>query len=132
MRNLKKSLIILSAFIVFSICLSAWSDPSAPLKNSQASDSFQSSSSEQERIYLIQLLNQINAMLPTIQAAKKQQLPNTRIKFHYTQYRDANGQIHNGILEDVQAIKRGIEEKLNGTSIEPRSVQPIHGDYLNG
>jgi hypothetical protein len=87
-------------------------------------------SGEQERIYLVQLVNQINATLPTIRAAEKMQPKNQRLQFHYTAWRDAKGNQHNGLLEDMQEIKKGVEEKLHALSIEPRVVAPIHGDYL--
>jgi len=82
-----------------------------------------------EKIYLTQILNQLNTMQPLILAAKQEQPPNTRVQFHYTRYKDAKGQWHNGVLEDVQAIKSGIAEKLNDTSIEPRVFAPVRGDY---
>lgn len=83
-----------------------------------------------EEIYLTQILNQIDAMKPLIIAAEKAQPANTRIKFHYSRYRDSHGNLHNGLLEDVQAIKSGISQKLNDTRVEPRVVTPIKGDYI--
>lgn len=83
-----------------------------------------------EKMYLTQMLNQIDAMQSLIIAAEKAQPANTRIKFHYTRYKDSHGNIHNGLQEDVQAIKSGITQKLNDTSVEPRVVAPIKGDYL--
>ena|SRR5579872_2054449 len=83
-----------------------------------------------EKMYLTQILNQIDAMQPLIIAAEKVQPANTRIKFHYFRYRDNHGNLHNGLLEDVQAIKSGITQKLNDTRVEPRVVMPIKGDYL--
>jgi RAQPRD family integrative conjugative element protein len=83
-----------------------------------------------EKMYLTQILNQIDAMQPLIIAAEKSQPSNTRIKFHYIRYRDSHGNLHNGLLEDIQAIKSGITQKLNDTSVEPRIITPIKGDYL--
>ncbi len=85
---------------------------------------------EQERIYLVQVVNQLNAMTPIIKAAEKAQPKNQRISFHYTTWLDANHKKHNGLLEDIQEIKHGVEEKLNTTSIEPRAIAAIGGDYL--
>ena len=85
----------------------------------------------QEKIYLTQILNQLDAMQPLIIAAKGAQPQNTRIQFHYTKYHDDKGKLHNGLLEDIQAIKAGITQKLNTTGIEPRIVAPIKGDYLS-
>lgn len=97
-----------------------------------ANQSFiQTDSSEQERIYLVQLVNQINAMLPIIRAAEKQKPEHMRMQFHYSAYQDVAGKSHNGLLEDVLAIRHGIEEKLNTITLEPRVAQPIRGDYLD-
>ena len=82
-----------------------------------------------EKLYLTQILNQLNTMQSLILAAEKMQIPNTRMQFHYIHYKDSKGQWHNGLLEDVQAIKAGIVEKLNDTAIEPRVFAPVRGDY---
>ena len=86
-------------------------------------------SPEQERIYLLQLLHQINAMQPTIKAAEKAQSPTARVQFHYTAYVDTEGRPHNGVWEDLQLIREGIQEQLDQSSVEPRVVEPISGDY---
>jgi len=88
-------------------------------------------SAEQERIYLVQLINQLNAMLPIIRMAEKSQPKNQRVNFRYYAWKDAGGNKHNGLLEDVQAIKTGIEEKLNAITIEPRAIAPMGGDYVD-
>lgn len=85
---------------------------------------------EQERVYLLQLLHQINAVQLTVLAAQKECSPDARVQFHYTAYQDAKGQSHNGLSEDLILIQSGIEEKLNSVTIEPRTIQPISGDYL--
>ena len=87
-------------------------------------------SQAQEKMYLTQILNQLNAMQPLILSAQRAQPANTRIQFHYHRYRDNTGHWHNGLWEDVQAIKTGILEKLNHTSTEPRVFAPVKGDYV--
>src|ERR1700678_3828017 len=87
-------------------------------------------SPEQERVYVLQLLHQIDALELTVLAAQKEQSPNVRIQFHYTAYRDQAGKLHNGVLEDLQLIHEGIAEHLSERSGEPRGVVPIQGDYL--
>ncbi len=84
-----------------------------------------------ESAYLVQVMNQLDAMQPLILAAQKAQLPNKRVKFHYTHYQDSQGKTQNGLLEDVKSIKAGIAQYLNEPAIEPRIVQPLQGDYLN-
>lgn len=84
-----------------------------------------------EDVYLVQIINQLESLKPLIIAAKNEQPNNLRIKFHYTSYRDASNKLHNGILEDINEIEKGIKEKLNQTSNEPRRFMPIKGDYVN-
>lgn len=86
-------------------------------------------SPELERVYLLQMKHQIEAIKTTLIAAKKEQNPEARVVFHYTSYRDAKGLWHNGLLEDLEQMETGIQEKLEGVSIEPRTVPPIAGDY---
>ncbi len=84
-----------------------------------------------EKIYLTQIINQLEAIKPLVVSANQEQERGARIKFRYTSYRDANGVSHNGLLEDINAIEKGIQKKLNHAISEPRHFQAINGDYLN-
>lgn len=84
-----------------------------------------------ERMYLTQMINQLDSLKPLIVAASKEQDLTARTQFHYYGYRDSNGILHNGLFEDINEIKKGIQEKLSQNSIEPRNFQKIKGDYLN-
>ncbi len=86
---------------------------------------------KQERQYLMQLVHQLDAMLPIIAAAQKIQSKHQRMMFHYTAWKDQAGKPHAGLLEDVHAMKQGILDQLNAISIEPRSMQAIQGDYAD-
>lgn len=86
---------------------------------------------EQENVYLTQILNALHAIQPLILASEKQQPQNTRIVFHYTKFQDTQGEWHNGLLEDVKAIQSGIKEQLSSVSVEPRNITPLNGDYLD-
>ena len=88
-------------------------------------------SPEQERVYLLQLIHQIDAMKPTLLAAQQEQSKTARVQFHYRSYHDAQGQQHNGIWEDLQAIRAGIEEKIKNNVSEPRIPEVISGDYMD-
>lgn len=87
---------------------------------------------EQERVYLLQLLHQIDALQPTLLAAEKAQDKTARVQFHYTAYQDASGQHHNGVKEDLQQIRSGIQAQLNSIAVEPRSLPPMDEDELAG
>lgn len=86
---------------------------------------------EQERIYLIQIINQLHAIKPLVIAAAREQPRLNRIQFHYAAYKDAEGKSHPGLLEDLKTIENGIQEKLNHLAIEPRTVAALQGDYIN-
>lgn len=68
------------------------------IKNSYANNLDDS----KEDVYLKQIYNQLDAIQPFIMAAQKAQLKNQRIQFHYTKYKDNQGNWHNGLLEDIQ------------------------------
>ncbi|MCD6040307.1 MAG: hypothetical protein K0S27_1707 [Gammaproteobacteria bacterium] len=84
-----------------------------------------------EKIYLIQIINQLEAIKSLAISANQEQEKEARIKFHYTSYHDSNGLFHNGLLEDINEIERGIQKKLNPMINEPRHFQEIKGDYLD-
>ncbi len=88
-------------------------------------------SESHERMYLKQMINQLEALKPLVVSASRDQPAYARVKFHYTAYRDTNGIIHNGLLEDITEIQNGIKEKLNQKIDEPRHFQSIKGDYLD-
>ncbi len=87
-------------------------------------------SPEQERVYTLQLLHQIDAIELTVLAAQKEQPFDARLQFHYTAFRDQEGELHNGVLEDLRLIRAGIAEHLSEKVAEPRRVVPLQGDYL--
>jgi len=86
---------------------------------------------EQERIYLIQMINQLDALKPLLLAAANEEPKNIRSQFHYIAFRDADGKLHNGLLEDINEIKLGIKARLGQTIIGPHNFQAIKGDYIN-
>ncbi len=86
-------------------------------------------SPELESVYLTHLVHQLEAMKPMIEAARHQQSPNQRVKFHYTAWTDAQGNKHAGLLDDVNAIQQGIQAKLNHPVLTPKILPSISGDY---
>jgi RAQPRD family integrative conjugative element protein len=85
---------------------------------------------EKERMYLIQLLNQLNAMKPLIIAASKEQPRMNRTKFHYMSYSDIHGKKQDGLADDINQIEQKIRVKLYQIPAEPRDVPAINDDYL--
>ncbi len=84
----------------------------------------------QEKMYLIQMINQLEALKPLIIAAEKEQPRNLRLQFHYMAYHDASKKLHNGLLEDINEIEKGIQAKLNIPLSEPHRFAAIKGDYI--
>lgn len=111
--NVKVRLIICSAVLCLTMSLNLFA------------------SSTTERIYLMKILNQLNAIKPLVLSAAKEQPQENRVKFHYTSYYDAKGRQHNGLLEDINAIEQGINEKLNSVLSTQHVFQPIVGDYVD-
>jgi RAQPRD family integrative conjugative element protein len=112
-KNPFRNLLMCAAFSVLGIIQSATASP------------------EQERVYLLQLIHQMDAMKPTLLAAQQEQSKTARVQFHYTAYRDAQGQQHPGLWEDLQKIRAGVEEKLEHSPRELRTPEPVQGDYLD-
>lgn len=83
-----------------------------------------------ESIYLKQILNQLEAIKPLVLAASKEQPKNMRVQFHYIHYQDMSGNHHNGLLEDIEEIEKGVQARLSQPTTEPHRFAPIKGDYL--
>jgi RAQPRD family integrative conjugative element protein len=110
---------VLTAGLLLTVTIQALADTDSP------------TTTDAEKIYLVQMLNQLNALQSLILAAQKTQMPDKRIQFHYTSYQDSQGVTHHGLLEDVTSIKTGISQYLNQPAIEPRIVRSLQGDYVD-
>lgn len=103
MRNrMKKTLMFITAF-----CTLFFSIPMLACESDETS-------------YLVQMINQLEALKPLVLAAAKVQPKNLRISFNYT-----------ALLKDINEIEKGIEANLTDIPKEPRQFEPIKGDYLN-
>ena len=87
---------------------------------------------DKEREYLIQVLNQLEAVKPTIILAAKEQPKNNRFHFHYFAYQNSDGIKQNGLLEDINEIEQGIKARLNTLPTEPHMFKQLSGDYIDG
>ena len=61
----------------------------------------------------------LNSLTPLINQADQQKDTQAREQFNYDALRD-----------DIQKIKQGINEKLQTVPVQPRTVTPLQGDYL--
>ncbi|GEM_PF-1537350 len=87
-------------------------------------------STDKEKIYLVQMINQLDALKPLAISASKEQEKFQRIQFHYLAFQDSDGYKHNGILEDINEIKQGIQQRLANITIQPHQFSKIQGDYV--
>lgn len=85
---------------------------------------------EQMNATVVQLINQINAMMPLIDTAEKQQDKTTAVQFHFDTFTDVNGKEHNGLRQDLLAIRASLIAQINEPPIEPRLVLPLQQDYV--
>ena len=119
----KNILVFIKSFTIVGLLLHAASPATA--------DDTSFGRNDLEKTYLVQIINQLDAMQPFIVSAEQAQLPNKRIQFHYSRYQDNQGQWHAGLLEDIHSIKAGVLEYLHQPTIEPRVVVPLKNDYVN-
>ena len=73
---------------------------------------------DSEREALARLAHELNALEPLIREAEAQTNHDARIRFQYDWLR-----------QDLARIRMGIQEHINAPRAEPRSVEPLRGDY---
>ena len=79
---------------------------------------------------LVRLVNQIDAMMPIIDAAQKSQDPNARVQFHFETWTDNQGQVHLGLREDLFMIRQALVSQINNTNLTPTYVPPLENDFV--
>lgn len=75
---------------------------------------------ESENVTLTQIVQEIDALQILVNEADQQQPHYVRMRFQYAKLR-----------ADLQKIRNGIEQQLHQEAIEPRSEDPISGDYVD-
>lgn len=80
---------------------------------------------------LVRIINQLNAINPLINEALQSQPKNARIQLHLEQFEGADNQKHNGLREDLSAIKKALIAYLNKPAIAPRAIKPLALDYID-
>ncbi len=74
---------------------------------------------ESENAALATVVNVLNSLTTIINEAQRQQDKNTRIQFQY-----------DALRTDINKIKNGIGERLQSSTLEPRIILPLNGDYV--
>ena len=71
-----------------------------------------------EQATLARIHHELQAIEPLITEAASQANPDARIRFQYDWLR-----------QDINRIRRGIEEHIDAPRSEPRTFPPLRGDY---
>lgn len=79
---------------------------------------------------LVQIIAQIDAIMPLIDEAKDNQGGDTRIKFNFDKFKNSKGKITNGLRDDLIAIKQGIVEYINKPDIAPKTIPNLEFDFV--
>lgn len=80
---------------------------------------------------LVRLVAELDALLPIIAAAESEQDANSPVQFHFEDWRDAKGVRHNGLKQDVLAMRAGVVAQINQPVLAPRTITPLADDYLS-
>ncbi|MFN7098252.1 MAG: RAQPRD family integrative conjugative element protein [Gammaproteobacteria bacterium] len=86
---------------------------------------------EQMNTTLVQLINQIDAMMPLIDQAENEQDKQASEQFHFDTFTSADGKAHNGLRQDLLEVKRALIAQINQPALSPRTVAPLQGDYVS-
>ena len=73
---------------------------------------------ETEREILARVVHELTILEKLIDRAEQAAEPRARIRFRY-----------NWLREDLERVRRGIEEHWEAPRIEPRTVTPLRADY---
>ena len=79
---------------------------------------------------LVQIINQLNAILPLINQAEREQDKTNSEQFHFDAYITADGIRHTGLRQDIIAIRDGLIAQINRPAIEPKYVKPLNNDFV--
>ena len=81
---------------------------------------------------LLQIISQINATLPLIEKAKKEQGSGQRSVIHFSQFTNGEGKRVNGVREDLLEIRKALIGHINKLPIAPKKVTSLAFDFIEG
>lgn len=84
----------------------------------------------QMQAQLVQVIEQLQQIKPLIAAAYAEEPVNLRDQVHLKAFIGSDGQMHNGVSEDLDQLQAGIEQIINQPQIDPKTYAPISGDYV--
>ena len=81
---------------------------------------------------LVRLVNQLDALLPLVDEAEREQPQNERFTFHFSSFEGSDGKTHNGLREDIMSMKEALIVQINQPTIDPETVAPLNNDFIGG
>jgi hypothetical protein len=79
---------------------------------------------------LVKIIEQLDALKPLINRASITQDKTSRYQIHFYKWMDKDGVSHNGIFEDIEAIKYSLKASIDRDSFDPVFINPIKNDYV--
>ena len=79
---------------------------------------------------LVRLVNQLDAMIPLIEQAQREQPENTRFTFQFEKFEGSDGVMHNGLKDDVLAIRQALIDQINQPMTDPDTIPPMTDDFI--
>lgn len=80
---------------------------------------------------LVRVINQLNNILPLLDEAEKAIDPTARIKLHIRAFEGADGEIHNGVRDDILSIRNSLIDYINQPPIAPQNIKPLAFDFVS-
>ena len=79
---------------------------------------------------IVKIIEQLNAIKPMIHRASQFQDKRERHQVHFYSWTDKDGNKHNGLYEDLNDIKKSLEQVIDAEKYDPEFVEPIKNDYV--
>lgn len=79
---------------------------------------------------LVRIINQINAIQPLLDEAKKEVNPAARIRLHIEVFEGSDGQKHPGLRDDLLSIRSSLIDYINHPVVAPRTIEPLATDFI--
>jgi hypothetical protein len=79
---------------------------------------------------MVRIINQINAIMPLLDEANTEIVPNSRIQLHINSFEGADGKMHPGLRGDLLSIRNALIEYINKPAIEPKTIKPLALDFV--
>ena len=97
------------------------------------SPSFAAYSDRNVSTTLARIINQLDAILPLIEQGEKEQArqPQKAVRFHFTGFVTQDKQYHQGLKEDVLAMRQSIVKAIHQTPVAAQAIQPLSLDYID-